>query len=105
MTAAITCGHTSDCGSMNTKWPASASTVVCNTSPTSFAAFSYVGKVHDRMRVILDPDDYDLWLDPAIDDRKKLEKLLVPFRGKGMTAGPISTFVNNVTNQGQSPPV
>jgi putative SOS response-associated peptidase YedK len=57
-------------------------------------------KVHDRMPVILDPDDYDTWLDPSIDDRAKLEKLLVPFKGKSMTARPVSTQVNNARNQG-----
>src|SRR5262245_435103 len=55
-------------------------------------------KVHDRMPVILNPDDYDPWLDPQVDDRTKLEKLLVPSRGKGMTARPVSTYVNNVKN-------
>jgi putative SOS response-associated peptidase YedK len=58
-------------------------------------------KVHDRMPVILDPDDYDLWLDPAIDDRKKLEKLIKPFAGKTMTVRAVSTYVNNVKNQGE----
>src|SRR5262245_8950545 len=58
-------------------------------------------KIHDRMPVILDPDDYDCWLDPACDDRAKLEKLIKPFGGKKMTARPVSTYVNNVKNQGE----
>ena len=52
------------------------------------------------MPVILDPDDYDLWLDPAIDDRKKLERLLVPFPIRDMTARPVNKIVGNVKNQG-----
>ena len=31
--------------------------------------------VHERMPVVLSPDNYDVWLDPASTD---LEKLLVP---------------------------
>src|SRR5262245_825257 len=57
-------------------------------------------KIHDRMPVILDPDNYETWLDPANDDRAKLEKLLVPFRVKGMTARPVNKIVGNVKNQG-----
>jgi putative SOS response-associated peptidase YedK len=59
-------------------------------------------KVHDRMPVILNPDDCDLWLDPAIDDRAKLEKRLVPAPAKGMTARPVSTVVNNARNKGEA---
>jgi len=58
-------------------------------------------KVHDRMPVILDPDDYDLWLDPSIDDRKKLERVIKPFPAKTMAVRPVSIFVNNVKNQGE----
>ena len=58
-------------------------------------------KVHDRMPVILDPDDYDLWLDPSVDDRAKLERLIKPFPVKPMSVRPVSTVVNNVKNQGE----
>lgn len=58
-------------------------------------------KVHDRMPVILNEADYDCWLDPACDDRAKLEKLIKPFGVKTMTVRPVSTFVNNVKNQGE----
>jgi putative SOS response-associated peptidase YedK len=58
-------------------------------------------KVHDRMPVILNPDDYSLWLDPAIDDRTKLERLIKPLPVKPMIVRPVSTFVNNVKNQGE----
>lgn len=53
------------------------------------------------MPVILNPDDYDAWLDTAIDDRANLEKLIKPFPVKPMTVRPVSTFVNNVKNQGE----
>ena len=58
-------------------------------------------KIHDRMPVILNPDDYDCWLDPACDDRGRLEKLIKPFPVKSMTARPVNTYVNNVKNQGE----
>jgi putative SOS response-associated peptidase YedK len=54
-----------------------------------------VGSIHDRMPVILDPADYDLWLDPDVQDAKRLEPLLVPLAGEAMAAWPVSTVVNN----------
>jgi len=50
-------------------------------------------KVHNRMPVILDSEDYDDWL--------KGEQIpLVPYPPTRMTARPISTTINNVRNQG-----
>jgi len=63
------------------------------------AANDVMKPLHDRMPVILDPKDFDLWLDPSLQDREKLEPLLVPYH-EGLTAFPISTFVNSPRNQG-----
>jgi putative SOS response-associated peptidase YedK len=54
-----------------------------------------VGSIHDRMPVILNPADYDLWLDPDVQDSRRLEPLLVPYTGGAMAAYPVSTMVNN----------
>src|SRR5262245_51915243 len=59
-------------------------------------------KVHDRMPVIISEADFDCWLDPACDDRAKLEKLIKPFAGKSMSCRPVSQHVNNVKNQGEA---
>jgi putative SOS response-associated peptidase YedK len=52
--------------------------------------------VHDRMPVILDPEDYSLWLDPQEQDRERIQPLLRPYDASNMTADPVSTYVNNV---------
>jgi putative SOS response-associated peptidase YedK len=54
--------------------------------------------IHDRMPVILSPEDYDVWLDPKVEDRKKLEEMLRPFPSSLMEAYPVSTVVNNLQN-------
>ena len=54
--------------------------------------------IHDRMPVILDTEDYGLWLDPEVEDRGRLERLLRPFESAKMVADPVSTYVNNVRN-------
>ena len=54
--------------------------------------------LHDRMPVILDVKNYERWLDPAQQDPKKLEPLLVPYRSEEMAAYPVSTLVNSPRN-------
>jgi hypothetical protein len=40
------------------------------------------------MPVILDPADYDVWLDPDVRDTKQLEPLLVPYTSEGDGGAP-----------------
>jgi putative SOS response-associated peptidase YedK len=54
--------------------------------------------VHDRMPVILDPDGYDLWLDPGMKDVTTASKLLQPFNARLMRCYPVSTRINDVAN-------
>jgi len=54
--------------------------------------------VHDRMTVILDPDSYDLWLDPGMQDVAAASDLLKPFDSRLMRCYPISTRINHVAN-------
>jgi putative SOS response-associated peptidase YedK len=54
--------------------------------------------LHDRMPVILDRESFDLWLDPAVDDRESLLKLLVPYDGSVMETVPVSRAVNSPAN-------
>lgn len=51
--------------------------------------------IHDRMPVILDLRDYDLWLDPAMQDKPALLRLLKPCPAVELAAEPVSTRVNN----------
>lgn len=57
-----------------------------------------VKKVHPRMPVILDPDEYDPWLDPDLQDRERLEAALDAFDPARMIAYPVSTRVNSPAN-------
>lgn len=56
--------------------------------------------IHDRMPVILDPNDYNLWLDPGLTDSTKIIDLLKPFDSRRMRAYPVSSMVNKVENDG-----
>src|SRR5436853_63832 len=53
-----------------------------------------VAPIHDRMPLILPGSAYDLWLDPAVEDPKRLRALLAPYPADEMEAYPVSTLVN-----------
>jgi putative SOS response-associated peptidase YedK len=51
--------------------------------------------IHERMPVIIPPDQYDLWLDPRCQDMKTLAKLFRAYPSKDMVAYRVSTLVND----------
>ncbi|MGC6589118.1 SOS response-associated peptidase [Paenibacillus sp. Dod16] len=59
-----------------------------------------VANVHDRMPVILDNKAVDVWLDPEVTDKDKLQELLSPFPADNMLSYPVSAAVGNVKNTG-----
>lgn len=52
-------------------------------------------QIHNRMPVILDPEAYDLWLDPAEQSPDRLAALLKPYPSDLMMAYPVTRLVNN----------
>jgi putative SOS response-associated peptidase YedK len=53
--------------------------------------------VHNRMPVILEPKDYDRWLDPETKERPPVY-LLRPYPAERMRSWPVSDRVGNVRN-------
>ena len=54
--------------------------------------------VHDRMPVILNVDDYDLWLDPGMTNVEAVSGMLKPYDARQMRSYPVSTRINHVAN-------
>jgi len=54
--------------------------------------------IHDRMPVILDPDDYDQWLDPGMTSVGAASELLKPYDARQMRCYPITTRINSAAN-------
>jgi putative SOS response-associated peptidase YedK len=50
------------------------------------------------MPVILNPGDYELWLDPEVQEPDLLQPLLHPYPAQEMDAYPVSRFVNRPGN-------
>ncbi len=68
------------------------SCTVLTTTPNELMA-----TIHDRMPVILSPEDYDRWLEPDITDPTEVQDLLRPYAGE-MRAYPVSSAVNSPRN-------
>jgi len=66
---------------------------ILTTTPNAVTA-----SVHDRMPVILDPDGYDLWLDPGMKDVSGASELLKPYDARLMRCYPISARINHTVN-------
>jgi putative SOS response-associated peptidase YedK len=59
-----------------------------------------LGKIHDRMPMVITPDRWSDWLDPALNDPADLMALLAPAAATGLISYPVSTAVNSVRHNG-----
>ena len=58
------------------------------------------GKYHDRMPVILSPNDFDAWLDPENKDPASLHYLCEPYPSDEKTDTMVNPVVNKAGNEG-----
>ncbi|WP_188780969.1 SOS response-associated peptidase [Marmoricola endophyticus] len=70
----------------------------CTVLTTS--AEDSLGRIHERMPLMLDPERYDAWLDPTLGDTDTLLGLLTPAAPGRLEAYPVSTRVSQVANNG-----
>ena len=59
-----------------------------------------VGRLHDRMPMVIDPARWGDWLDPANNDAAHVHTLLAPAAASGLASYPVGTEVNYVRNNG-----
>lgn len=63
-------------------------------------AADQLGEIHDRMPMLVGPDQWQDWLDPDVDDVQQLRSLLTPAVPGVLDAYPVSTEVNRADNNG-----
>ena len=82
------------------RWKDPSGNWVTSCSILTTTANAVTSAVHDRMPVILDPDSYDLWLDPGMRDvaAAAASDLLKPYDARLMRCYPVSARVNHVAN-------
>jgi len=68
---------------------------IVTTRPTD-----YMAAIHDRMPVIITPDNWAAWLDRTPRDPGELLAMLQPNEAIELDAQPVSPLVNNVRNDG-----
>ncbi|MFK0256684.1 SOS response-associated peptidase [Streptomyces sp. NPDC090445] len=87
-------------------WWATCSVITAEAETTPLAGAPDGGpralsEIHPRMPLMLTPDRWDAWLDPANTDADgSLQQLLAPPPGGLMRAFPVSTAVSSVRNNG-----
>jgi putative SOS response-associated peptidase YedK len=81
-------------------WHGGEGSAIESCSVITTEAIPPLSELHDRMPVILDPEDYDRWLDPNRHDADDLQELLVPYPVKWLQWSPVNSFVNNSRNEG-----
>lgn len=80
-------------GGLYERWLSPEGEVLDTCTIITTPANELVAPAHDRMPMIVAPDDYDRWLDPAHAD---VGDLIVPYASAAMASYPISPRVNNV---------
>lgn len=64
------------------------------------AANERMRPIHDRMPVIIHPDNYDAWLDPGVTDPDLVRVLAGEYPGERMEADPVGRSVGSPRAQG-----
>jgi putative SOS response-associated peptidase YedK len=70
---------------------------IVTTEPNALLA-----ELHDRMPVILAPDNWPAWLGQTQADPEQLKRLLVPYPAEDMVVWPVDKRVGNVKNKDPS---
>lgn len=58
-------------------------------------ANSLMATIHERMPVILQPSDFEAWLDRSVTDSQELQRFYQPYPAELMQEWPVSTFINS----------
>ena len=82
------------------RWKSPEGTVLESCSILTTSANDIMAPIHDRMPVLLEERDFDLWLVPNESRSESIRPLFRPFPAGPMSRVPISTLVNSPKNNG-----
>jgi len=83
------------------QWKAPDHSVLETCAILTTAANRVMEGIHDRMPVILHPQEYSLWLDREVSEPETLKQLFKPYPADVMKACQVSTQVNNPNNDSE----
>jgi putative SOS response-associated peptidase YedK len=78
------------------EWKSKEGEKITSCTILTTAANELLQAIHERMPVILNPQNYDLWLNQHVQNPEALQKLFHPYPAQEMTAYPVSILVNNL---------
>jgi putative SOS response-associated peptidase YedK len=83
------------------KWKSPEGQTVESCSILTTEPNEVVKPIHKRMPVIIDPKNFDFWLNPENKEIEKIKPLLKPYDAKKIEAYPVSLYVNKPENKGE----
>lgn len=84
------------------RWTGPEGEVVESCTILTTRANELVASIHDRMPVILNPEDYALWLDKTVKRSDQLSHLFVPYPAAHTTVRAVRARVNSPSNDDPS---
>ncbi len=82
------------------RWEGEDKRVINSCTILTTEANEVMRPVHDRMPVILHPDDYELWLGAEARELDYVKELLRPYPADEMSGHPVGVAINSPRNQG-----
>jgi putative SOS response-associated peptidase YedK len=82
------------------RWEGESGEVLNSCAILTTGANEVLRPVHDRMPVILHPDDYELWLCGSARELDLVKEMLRPYPATEMVGYPVGSGVNSPRNQG-----
>ena len=82
------------------RWEGEGGEVINSCAVLTTEANEVLRPVHDRMPVILHPDDYELWLGAEARELGLVKEMLRPYPAEEMVGYPVGRGVNSPRNQG-----
>lgn len=76
------------------RWESPEGELISSCTILTTEANERIAPIHNRMPVIVNPDDFDLWLDSSVSGVEALEHLFVPLPSKEFASYAVSTRVN-----------
>jgi putative SOS response-associated peptidase YedK len=76
-------------------WTSPEGEEICTSTIITTDANDLIRPLHDRMPAIAPPDKYNLWLDPAVNDKDILVPLLKPYPSEEMDLYRVTNKMNS----------
>jgi len=80
------------------RWQEPAGTALESCTIITTAADPQLAEIHHRMPVVLNPGDYNRWLDPDLTNSSEVRKVLEQVQYEDFSITPVSRHVNNARN-------